>query len=164
VVGAIAPKLEQAEIERSRRKPTKNLDAYDYYLQGVARIHPATKDVNDGALHLFYKAIEIDVNFASAYGMAACCYAWRKMHGWMADRAMEIAETTRLALRAVNLGKDDAVALSMGGFALAYVVGEVEDGAAFIDQALILNPSQEQAAASSNSSDFFEIGIFFTRS
>jgi adenylate cyclase len=29
----------------------------------------------------------------------------------------------------------------MGGFALAFVMGEVEDGAAFIDQALILNPN-----------------------
>ena len=34
VVGAIAPKLEQAEIERTKRKPTENLDAYDYYLRG----------------------------------------------------------------------------------------------------------------------------------
>src|SRR4029453_530896 len=32
VVGAIAPKLEQAEMERAKRKPTESLDAYDYYL------------------------------------------------------------------------------------------------------------------------------------
>jgi TolB-like protein len=30
VVGAIAPKMEQAEIERARCKPTENLGAYDY--------------------------------------------------------------------------------------------------------------------------------------
>ena len=30
VVGAIAPKLERAEIERAKRKPTESLDAYDY--------------------------------------------------------------------------------------------------------------------------------------
>jgi hypothetical protein len=35
VVGAMAPKMEQAEIERATRKPTANLDAYDYYLQGL---------------------------------------------------------------------------------------------------------------------------------
>jgi tetratricopeptide (TPR) repeat protein len=40
-----------------------------------------------------------------------------------------------------ELGKEDAVALSRGGFALAFVAGEVEDGATFIDQALILNPN-----------------------
>src|SRR5262249_43759511 len=39
VVGAIAPKLEQAEIERAKRKPTENLDAYDYYLRGMACFH-----------------------------------------------------------------------------------------------------------------------------
>ena len=36
VVAAIAPRLEQAEIERAKRKPTESLDAYDYYLRGMA--------------------------------------------------------------------------------------------------------------------------------
>ena len=36
IVGAIAPRVEQAEIERTKRKPTDRLDAYDYYLRGVA--------------------------------------------------------------------------------------------------------------------------------
>ena len=38
VVGAIAPKLEQAEIERAKHKPTESLDAYDYYLRGMASL------------------------------------------------------------------------------------------------------------------------------
>src|SRR3546814_20494513 len=37
VVGAIAPQLERAEIERAQRKQTESLDAYDYYLRAVAR-------------------------------------------------------------------------------------------------------------------------------
>jgi len=57
VVGAIAPKLEQAEIERAKRKPTESLDAYDYFLRGMAALHQGTKDANDEALRLFYKAI-----------------------------------------------------------------------------------------------------------
>jgi adenylate cyclase len=36
VVGTIEPKLRQAEIERSKRKPTESLDAYDAFLRGVA--------------------------------------------------------------------------------------------------------------------------------
>jgi TolB-like protein len=141
VVGAIAPEMEQAEIERASRKPTANLDAYDYYLQGLAKVHQATRLAYDDALRLFYKAIELDPNFSPAYGMAAWCYAWRKMNGWMADYAKESAEAGRLARQTVELGKKDAIALSMAGFALAFVMGEVEDGAAFIDQALILNPN-----------------------
>ena len=55
VVGAIAPKLQQAEIERARRKPTENLDAYDYFLRGTASLYRWTREGNAEALMLFYK-------------------------------------------------------------------------------------------------------------
>jgi adenylate cyclase len=64
VVGEIAPKLEQAEIERAKRKPTESLDAYDYFLRGMANIHHWTRASNDEALRLFYKAIEQDSELA----------------------------------------------------------------------------------------------------
>jgi TolB-like protein len=111
VVGAIAPKLEQAEIERSRRKPTENLDAYDHYLRGLAGVHQWTKEGTQEALSNFYRAIELDPNFAVAYGMAARTYALRKGGGWASDREAEITETARLASKAAELGKDDAIAL-----------------------------------------------------
>jgi TolB-like protein/class 3 adenylate cyclase/Tfp pilus assembly protein PilF len=139
VVGAILPRLQQAEIERSKRKPTESLDAYDYYLRGMASLIQWTKDANNEALLLFQRAIEFDPNFASAYAMAARCYSQRMTSGWMSDRAREIAETSRLARRAAELGTDDAVALSTAGFALAYVSGEFEEGNAMIDRALVLN-------------------------
>jgi TolB-like protein len=139
VVGAILPRLQRAEIERSKRKPTESLDAYDYYLRGLAGLFQWTKDANNEALPLFQRAIEFDPNFASAYAMAARCYSQRMTSGWMTDRAREIAETSRLARRAAALGGDDAVALSTAGFALAYVAGEVEEGNAMIDRALVLN-------------------------
>jgi tetratricopeptide (TPR) repeat protein len=145
VVGAIAPKLEQAEIERARRKPTENLDAYDYFLRAMAKFYQRSRKANDDALQLFYKAIEFDPDFATAYGMAAWCHAWRNLSGWMTDRAREIAEGARLAWQAVELGKDDAVALARGGHALALLVGDVDSGAAFIDRALALDPNLARA-------------------
>src|SRR3954454_4201561 len=57
VVGEIAPRLEQVEIERAKRKPTENLDAYDYFLRGLASLHEWTRESNDEALRLFYHAI-----------------------------------------------------------------------------------------------------------
>jgi len=136
VIGAIAPKLEQAEIERAKRKPTESLDAYDYFLRGMAALHHGTQDANDEALRLFYKAIELDPEFASAYGMAAYCYVWRKSNGWMVDSERETAEAVRLALRATELGKDDAVALCWGGFALVRAAGDLDNGIAFLDRAI----------------------------
>ena len=141
VIGAIAPQLEHAEIERAKRKPTDSLDAYDYFLRGMASYYGRTREAINEALPLFYKAIELDTNFASAYGMAAWCYAWRKINGWMTDRVQEIAETARLARRAAELGPDDAVALSRGAQALGYVVGDLDAAATFAERALVLNPN-----------------------
>src|SRR5262249_34045651 len=39
------------------------------------------------------------------------------------------------------LGKDDAVALSRGGHALAWFVHDLDSSAAFLDRALVLNPN-----------------------
>jgi TolB-like protein/class 3 adenylate cyclase len=141
VVGAIAPKLEQAEIDRARRKPTENLDAYDYYLRGLACFHQWTRESNVEALSCCYRAIELDPLFASGCGMAARCYAQRKFSGWVIDGVQETAETIRLAYRAVDLGKDDAVALSRAGWALATVAGDLDTGSGLIDRALVLNPN-----------------------
>jgi tetratricopeptide (TPR) repeat protein len=59
--------------------------------------------------------------------------------GWATDPAQEIAEVARLARRAADLGRDDAMALSTAGIALADVVGDIEGAAAFTDRALVLN-------------------------
>jgi TolB-like protein len=141
VVGAIAPQLERAEIERARHKPTESLDAYDYYLRGMAKLHHGTRETINQALPLFHKAIELDPDFASAYAMAAWCHCWRKINGWMTDRPWEIAEGIRLARRAVELGKDDAVALTRSGHALGHLAGDLIGGITLLDRALVLNPN-----------------------
>lgn len=141
VVGAIIPQLEHAEIERAQKKSTENLDAYDYYLRGMAKLHRGSREAIDEALPMFQEAIERDPDFASAHAMAAWCYFWRKVNGWMADRPQEIAQGTRLARRAVELGKDDAVALARGGHALAHLTGDLDGAIALLDRALLLNPN-----------------------
>src|SRR5262245_2736425 len=102
VVGAIAPRLQLAEIERARRKPTESLDAYDLYLRGLANAYKWTRERNEEALRLFYKAIELDPDFSAAYAAAALNFCRRKGFGWIIDREQEVAEARRLALRAVQ--------------------------------------------------------------
>jgi TolB-like protein/Flp pilus assembly protein TadD len=144
VVGAIGPKLEQAEIERIKRKPTENLDAYDCYLRGMSAFHRHTREGHEESLRLFYRAIELDPDFAPAIAMAA--HGQRVGFGWVGDdRAREIAEAERLARLAAEVGKDDAVALCTAGMALMVVVGDLDDGAALIGRALELNPNLASA-------------------
>src|SRR5215510_13400472 len=49
VIAQLAPSVEQAEIERARRKPTENLGAYDCYLRGVALLQAVSKEYLDEA-------------------------------------------------------------------------------------------------------------------
>jgi adenylate cyclase len=79
--------------------------------------------------------------------MASWCFVWRKVNGWMNDR--EVAEAERLARRAVELGADDAIALSGGGYALVFVAHDLDNGPAFIERALALNPNLSWALHSS---------------
>jgi adenylate cyclase len=145
VVGAIGPKLEQAEIERAKRKPTESLDAYDYFLRGLSRFHSYTREGNEDAIALFSKAIDLDPNYAAAYGMAAYCRHRRRVWGWTRDRARAVQELEALARQAAKLGKDDPVALSTAGWVVAFDLRDVEHGAALIDRARTLNPSEATA-------------------
>jgi TolB-like protein/class 3 adenylate cyclase len=146
VIGAIAPAVERAEIERAKRRPTGSPDAYTLYLRGLARSHQfADRQANDEALRLFRGATELDPDFGSAYGRAATCYARAKDNGWISVTANEIAEVSRLARRAIELGKDDAIALTASGVALAYVARDLDAGAALIDRALVFNSNLAEA-------------------
>jgi adenylate cyclase len=141
VVGAIAPKLEQAEIERAMRKPTESLDAYDCFLRAMAHYHLFTRDSLLEARRLFRRATDLDPNYVAAYGFEAWCVAVCKTNGWLADPEREAAEGVRLARRAVAIGMDDPVALLLGGGGVADLAGELENGIAYVDRAIVLNPN-----------------------
>jgi adenylate cyclase len=146
IVGAIAPAVEKAEIERAKRKPTESLDAYDHYLRGLANSYQlANRQANEEALRLFNMAIKLDPDFASAYGWAALCYTFAKTNGWISVTPSEIATVKKLAQRAVELGKDDAIALAAGGYASAFVARNLGGGAALIDRALLINSNLAEA-------------------
>ena len=146
VVGAIAPAVEIAEIERAKRKPTESLDAYTLYLRGSARqFQFASREANNEALGLFSSAIELDPDFAAAYARAAACYISAKSNSWTIITPNEIATVTKLAQRAVQLGKNDATTLAVSGYALVYVAHELEEGAALVDRALALNSNLAEA-------------------
>lgn len=141
VVGAIATQLEHAEIRRATLKPTDSLDAYDCYLRGLSRFHRHTRQAMDEALPFFHKAIELDPEYAAAYGMAAWCHCWRKLNRWMTDCERETIEAAGLARRAIELGRNDAIALSRGAHALGHFGGSIDRCNDLLDQALALDPN-----------------------
>jgi TolB-like protein len=141
MIAVIAPKLEATEITRARRKPTENLDAYDFYLRGQECYYLWTQSAHESALAFFQRAFVLDGSFAAACGMAARCYTSRKTNGWVVDQEAEVSEARRLARQAAALGTDDAVALTAAGFTYAKVLGEMAAGKALVERALSLNPN-----------------------
>jgi TolB-like protein/class 3 adenylate cyclase len=140
VVGALVPQVRQAEMNRARRAPTESVDSHLAYMQALGFFHTWSRDGVDKALQLAYRAIELDPDYATPYGLALTCFTLRRALGWVADPAHERAETRRMADRVEEIGRDNFFALGGAGFAVASLLGELEQGAALIDQALALNP------------------------
>lgn len=139
VVGAVAPRLERAEIERAQRKPTASLDAFDHFMRGMAGIHGWTREANAAAFACFNRAIALDPNFAAAHAMAARCFSQRKSSGWVADRDEDIMIAGKLARQAAELGVDDAIALGGAAMVQSYVIGDLDTAEGLIDRAVTLD-------------------------
>lgn len=141
VVGAVSPQLERAEIERARRKPTGNLQAYDYYMRSKFSIYQWTREGADEALRMSGLAISIDPAFAVAYASGANIFGQKKGFGWVADVAKERAESRRLAERAMQLDQDDPLVLAHAAEVYSYVLDEPETGSALAARAVALDPN-----------------------
>jgi tetratricopeptide (TPR) repeat protein len=142
-VGAIDPKLLAAEVARVKRKARADLEAYDCFLRALDQTYPWTSEGHEEALRLLYQAIELDPDYAQAYAFAVYCYIRRFLTGRIFDAEQE-NELRRIAREAINRGKDDSFSLTWGGFGLAFLApttAQLQEGVAFIDQALLLNPN-----------------------
>jgi TolB-like protein/class 3 adenylate cyclase len=138
VVGLIAPRLEQAEMERAKQKPTENLDSYDFYLRGMALMR--TRTLTE-ARELFKKAFKEDPEYAAAYTMAA----WTQVMQQSISGVPLTDEMRTEAIRFANLGSrlanDDAFSLARSGHVLTYLGHEYDRGASMTEQATALNPN-----------------------
>ncbi|MFG3595900.1 winged helix-turn-helix domain-containing tetratricopeptide repeat protein [Bradyrhizobium sp. RDI18] len=149
VVGAIAPEVDRAEIERASRRPLGNIDAVTAYYRGLPNIgFPTSAESNDAALRHFETAIALDPNFVPAYGGAAGCIGWRWGNKWPGDIAEDRAKLLSFAGRLKELGSDDATALSFVGFNLFWIGLDFDAGLEIIERAVQSNANCARAVQS----------------
>ena len=139
VVGVIAPTLEQAEIERTRQKPTDRLDSYDLFLRGMASLNKM-KALSE-AREFFKKAFEQDPDYGAAYAMAAATLMMQQAARGVPLTAEMRAEAIRLADAGSTLAGDDAFVLAISGHVLTYLGHEYDRGASMVERAVSLNPN-----------------------
>jgi tetratricopeptide (TPR) repeat protein len=139
VVGLIAPRLEQAEFERVRHKPTEKLDSYDLFLRGVALIHQRASLTD--AYDLFKQAIELDPEYAAAHAMLAWTWMGRQATSGVPLDGPERFEAIKHARLASRLGEEDALVLSTAGHVLTYLAHDYDLGTSMVEEAVALNPN-----------------------
>ena len=139
VVAAIEPSLRQAEIERVKRKRPDSLDAYDLVLRALPHVYSAMPDGAAKALPLLENALKMEPEYALAHGFAAWAHEIIFARG--GAREENRLGATRHAYAAIAHGRDDAIALSLGGFALGLVAHDREAAHEAFEAALALSPS-----------------------
>ncbi len=139
VVAVIEPSLRQAEIERVKRKRPENLDAYDLVLRAMPHVYPAMPEGAAKALPFLERALEREPDYAQAHGFAAWAHEilFARGGGHEENRLGAV----RHAHAAIAHGRDDAIALSLGGFAMGMVAHDRQAARQAFEAALALSPS-----------------------
>ncbi len=139
VVAAIEPSLRQAEIERVKRDRPNSLAAYDLVLRAIPHVYSAMPDGARRGLTLLEKAIATEPDYALAHGFTAWAHEIIFARGGAQEENRERA--IHHAHEAIAHGRDDATALSLGGFVMGLVAHDRDAARQAFDAALAPSPS-----------------------
>ena len=139
VVGAVAPKLQRAEIERARRKPTEQLQSYDLYLRALALTYD--RSTQEDAYRLFKQVASNDPEYAAAHVMVAATSQMIQGYSGVPLDTNRRSEAIRHAELAVRHGPEDPFVLARAGHVFAYLGHDYDRAARLSDEAVALNPN-----------------------
>lgn len=125
VVGVIEPTIRRAEIERARRKPAANLDAYDLFLRARRIVDGPGAEHDAEALALLERSAALDPGYALTPTYAACLYEKR-----ISQRAPPLGDNDAgnaiyLARKGLSLGADDPLVRALSGWVLFRLDGDL---------------------------------------
>lgn len=138
VIRAIAPEIQQAEIEKARAKRPGSLTAYDNYHRGLAALHRANP--LEAADHLD-RAIETAPEFSKALALRSWIQtlkiAWLGMpnHESIKTEGLQFSEKALLA----DAGDPETAAYA--GYTLAFFAADVTRGIGLVRRAAAACPS-----------------------
>jgi TolB-like protein len=142
VVGAMAPRITSAEIERARTKRPDSLDSYDHLLRATSLALPRSVDGLRTAIEHLEKAIGLAPSYSLAHGLIAECYGALHMLGFI--RSDESERGLFHARRAIELDRDNPEVLTWAAYALS-AFDSVAGSIALTERALALNPNLARA-------------------
>jgi len=144
VAGALQPSIQQAEIERSRRKRPQELGAYDHTMRALPRVWLLEKAAAERALALLDDALALDPDYPLACALAAWCWAQRSVYNWIDDIDDAKRRALALAERAASGSADDPLILAVLG-AVHTFVRHYGTARVLLERALVLDPNSAWA-------------------
>jgi DNA-binding SARP family transcriptional activator len=141
VVALIAPAVKEHALARARRKPPGTLSAYDLMLQGTEMQYALDEASYMKAGELLYEAIALDPAFAPPYAHAATWHNFRIGQGWSPDPGDDAIHAARCAARALELDRNNAVALAIQGQTLSFNGRNYDAARQYLDRAIEMGPS-----------------------
>jgi adenylate cyclase len=139
VVGIVEPSLRLSEIERSRRKPPENLDAYDLYLRALPYATSVMPSDAKLAIGFLEQALRLNPNYAAVHSCLAWCLETRFVREGFA--AADRAAGVRHARLALTHGSDDPTALSHAALVILHLDSDFATASRAIERALAINNS-----------------------
>jgi non-specific serine/threonine protein kinase len=142
IVDALRVTLTPKERGALRRVPTRDVQAYDYYLRGRRFYYQFGRRDIEFALQLFSRAIELDPNYALAYAGLADCWSYLYLYAERVATLREQAETA--SRRAIELAPDSAQAQASRALALS-LSGRDDEAEQAFETAMRLDPNLFEA-------------------
>jgi class 3 adenylate cyclase/TolB-like protein len=145
IVAGIAPNVRAAELRAAMRKRPENFTAYDHTLRGLHIINSLDVSTFLRAREFLNKAIDEDPNFAMPVAWAARWHSLYVGQGWSANPAQDAATAVELAIKAIELDGQNALALATYGHLKSYLFHDYDSALVYFDRALAACPNHSLA-------------------
>ncbi len=145
IVSGIAPHVRAAELRRAMRKRPESFTAYDCTLHALNCIHSLNKPVFLQARDYLGRAMAEDPSFAMPVAWAGRWHSLLIGQGWSTDRRADSERAVALAAQAIELDRQNALALATYGHVKSYLFHEYETALAYFDRAISACPNSALA-------------------
>ncbi|RXH24707.1 guanylyl cyclase [Bradyrhizobium nanningense] len=142
IVATLPGRVEAAAHDRTKRKPTENMRAYECVLAAKLLHHRSTREDNAQAQILLQRALAMDPNYAHAHAWKACVLGQCWIYGWCADRDATFEQVASELEIALALDDNDADVHRILA-ALNLTRHDYEKATYHQERALALNPNYD---------------------
>jgi adenylate cyclase len=145
IVAGIAPHVRSRELLNALRKRPESLSAYDYTLRGLDLIHSLDKPSFLQARDHLNQAMAEDPNFAMPVAWAARWHSLLIGQGWSDNRRQDSERGAALAIKAIELDRQNAMALATYGHLRSFLFRDYDTALGYFDRALSACPKSPLA-------------------